>query len=122
MKQSRTLEELQSLVSDGDVHAFYVSKYWKSKRKEILERDHYECQRCKGTFIIESKPIKHITITKATCVHHIVPLKDNFNLALVNDNLVSLCFNCHEIVEERAGGFKAHWFKHKKKPLTDEKW
>ena len=42
MKKRRTLEEVKQLVNDGDVHAFYVSREWKDKRIEILNRDHYE--------------------------------------------------------------------------------
>lgn len=46
-------------------------------------------------------------------------MKDCFELALDDDNLVSLCFECHEIVEGRDGTWKK--FKYKKK-LTKEMW
>lgn len=113
MKKRRTLEEVKQLVNDGDIHAFYVSREWKDKRIEILNRDHYECQRCKGNYVVESKPIKRIKIKRAKYVHHIIPMKDCFELALDDDNLVSLCFECHEIVEGRDGTWKK--FKYKKK-------
>ena len=119
MKKRRTLEEVKQLVNDGDVHAFYVSREWKDKRIEILNRDHYECQRCKGNYVVESKPLKRIKIKRAKYVHHIIPMKDCFELALDDDNLVSLCFECHEIVEGRDGTWKK--FKYKKK-LTKEMW
>lgn len=119
MKKSRTLEELQELVNNGNVHAFYVSRQWKDKRLSIFERDHYECQRCKGNFITPNNPIKRVRITKAKYVHHIVPLKDNFQLALVDDNLVSLCFRCHEIVEGRDDISK---YSYKKQIVSEEKW
>ena len=119
MKKRRNLYVVKQLVSDGDVHAFYVSREWKDKRIEILNRDHYECQRCKGNYVVESKPIKRIKIKRAKYVHHIIPMKDCFELALDDDNLVSLCFECHEIVEGRDGTWKK--FKHKKK-LTKEMW
>ena len=45
-------------------------------------------------------------------------MKDYFESALEDDNLISLCFECHEIVEERTG----NRFKQKKKYLTQEKW
>ena len=50
---------------------------------------------------------------------YIIAMKDCFELALDDDNLVSLCFECHEIVEGRDGTWKK--FKHKKK-LTKEMW
>ncbi|NLG89793.1 MAG: HNH endonuclease, partial [Clostridiaceae bacterium] len=64
---------------------FYKSKEWKRKRKEILRRDNYECQRCKreGGF------------SKATTVHHIKHLDKHPELALVDSNLESLCGVCH---------------------------
>lgn len=67
---------------------FYKSTVWINKRKEILKRDHNECQRCKskGRF------------SKADCVHHIKHLKNRPDLALTNDNLISLCNTCHNEV------------------------
>lgn len=67
---------------------FYKSTVWINKRKEILKRDHNECQRCKskGGF------------SKAECVHHIKHLKDRPDLSLVDDNLISLCNVCHNEV------------------------
>ncbi|WP_279000960.1 HNH endonuclease [Thomasclavelia cocleata] len=83
-----------------------------------MERDNNECQRCKGKFIIEKYPVKRIKIVKAKYVHHIKPMKDYFDEALDADNLVSLCFNCHEIVEGRAGKLRKPF----KKRLTEERW
>ena len=79
-----TLKEIVRLVKEGK---FYKSSAWEKKRLEILERDNYECQRCKekGGF------------SPATCVHHIKHLKDRPDLALDDDNLVSLCDACHNL-------------------------
>ena len=71
----------------GNVRKFYKSKPWRKKRREILRRDNRECQRCK------SKGKYH----KAETVHHKRHLKDCPELALVDSNLISLCFNCHNI-------------------------
>lgn len=75
-------------IKRGNVKAFYISTEWINKRKEILKRDHNECQRCKarGKF--------HI----AECVHHIKHLKDRTDLALEDSNLISLCNTCHNEV------------------------
>jgi 5-methylcytosine-specific restriction protein A len=117
-KKRRSLEEIQTLVNKGNEHAFYVSREWKDVRKEVLNRDNNECQRCKGNFVVDHHPIKKVCVTKARYVHHIKPMKDYFSYALDMDNLVSLCFSCHEIVEGRSG----KWKKPSKKRLTEEKW
>lgn len=111
------MEEVQMLVAAGDVHAFYISKEWIDKREDILKRDHYKCQRCLGKFIY-GEPVKKIRLRDAKYVHHIRPMKEHFELALADDNLVSLCFQCHEIVEGRTGNI----IRKKKKRLTEEKW
>lgn len=67
------------------IRQFYLSAAWLHKRDDILERDNNECQRCK----------KRGKYHKAECVHHIKHLKDRPDLKLINSNLISLCYNCH---------------------------
>ena len=64
---------------------FYKTREWGQKRLEILERDNYECQRCKaeGRF------------SPAVVVHHVQHLDRHPELALEDDNLLSLCEPCH---------------------------
>lgn len=69
-------------------HAFYHTPQWYRKRREILARDHGECQKCR-----EKSPA---VFTRANTVHHIKHLKDEPELALTDDNLVSLCSDCHD--------------------------
>lgn len=78
-------KDLIRAIQEGNVHKFYVSKTWRRKRKQILERDHNECQKCKsrGRF------------SKATTVHHKKHLRDRPDLALTDINLISLCDSCH---------------------------
>jgi 5-methylcytosine-specific restriction endonuclease McrA len=82
-----TIKEIRALIRSGQIKRFYKSKEWKRKRKEILRRDNYECQRCKreGGF------------SKATTVHHIKHLDEHPELALVDSNLESLCGACPTI-------------------------
>jgi 5-methylcytosine-specific restriction endonuclease McrA len=89
------------------VRQFYLSAAWLHKRDKILERDHYECQKHK----------KQGRFAKATCVHHIKHLKDRPDLALADDNLISLCDSCHN--EEHPE--KLH-LNDKKKFVNEEKW
>lgn len=65
---------------------FYKTYKWKIKRKEILVRDNYECQKCKARG----------KVAKATTVHHKKEYKYFPNLALTDENLQSLCRACHE--------------------------
>lgn len=66
--------------------ALYHTGEWKRKRDEILRRDHFACQMCKA----KGK------YTRADTVHHIKHLRDVPELALTDDNLMSLCASCHE--------------------------
>lgn len=81
-------KELLKSIESGDVERFYKSSEWINKRKDIIKRDNQECQRCKvnGRY------------HKAECVHHIKHVKHRPDLALVDCNLVSLCFTCHNEV------------------------
>jgi 5-methylcytosine-specific restriction endonuclease McrA len=64
---------------------FYNSSAWKNKRREILKRDNYTCTNCDE---------------RATEVHHKIELTpkniNDIRIALGNDNLVSLCHDCHK--------------------------
>lgn len=63
----------------------YTSKKWLRKRKEILKRDGYRCQEC-------SRYGRHVD---ANIVHHIKHTDEYPELAYVNENLQSLCAECH---------------------------
>ena len=110
-------------MTDKEVKAFYNSSAWKHKRVEILMRDHYECQDCRkrlrdaadsGTLLAG----RERKIWPAEEVHHIKELKEHPDLALNDDNLVSLCTQCHNIRHGRT----PHRFVRRKKRLTEEKW
>lgn len=65
--------------------SFYKSKQWVKKRERILKRDKYMCQNCK----------RYGKARQATTVHHIKHLEEFPELALVDENLISLCAECH---------------------------
>lgn len=71
------------------VRRFYNGKAWRKKRVFILQRDHYTCQCYK---LFGGKPCGKI----ATEVHHIKELEDYPELALVDENLLSMFRDCHE--------------------------
>ncbi|ASA22094.1 endonuclease [Paenibacillus donghaensis] len=70
---------------DKGSRAFYRSTAWETARVQALIRDNYLCQHC----------IKRKKLTPADMVHHIKPLSDYPDLALVLENLLSLCNGCH---------------------------
>lgn len=69
---------------------------WQKKREDIKERDKYLCQAC-----IRNLPG---TINKYTynnlSVHHAVPLEEDFEKRLDDNNLITLCdYPHHEMAE-----------------------
>lgn len=76
---------------DKEIVKFRNSKEWKNKRNEIGMRDKHLCRYC-----LKNNRIIYESID----VHHIIPLKNNFELRLDNNNLISLCRMCHEEAEK----------------------
>lgn len=70
---------------------FYKSTAWIKKRKEIVERDNNECQRCK------SLGLATVGQVAALDVHHINHLEDSWEQRLDDDNLITLCRSCHNL-------------------------
>lgn len=70
---------------------FYHGKEWKQLRKAALHRDQGMCQDCMDAFRrgVGGKP------RRAEMVHHLVPREERPDLALVLENLRSLCNQCH---------------------------
>lgn len=87
-------------------------------RPTALDRDHYECQRCWHNWDSEQYPNKRPKkLSIAKTVHHIYPLEQYPEYAKDLNNLVSLCYRCHNEVEGR------DWFKfksYKQKPKINE--
>ena len=113
----------ENIITDKEVKQFYNSKEWKRKRAKILERDHHECRDCRNR--IADAYMNGITLTKSEAkirrgceVHHIKELREYPNLALNNDNLISLCTQCHNVRHGR----NPKRFVRKKKLLTAERW
>jgi len=105
-------EYLLEAIEAGDVKKFYKSGVWKNKREQILKRDNFECQRCK----------RNGEFSKAKVVHHIKHLDEFPELALDDDNLESLCKQCHNKEHpEKYEKFKDNWQK-RNKPDIPERW
>lgn len=103
-------------IKEGNSQTFYMSYVWRKKRLKILDRDNWECQRCKKLGRVSTVGIKEDgEREEGLTVHHIKELKDYPELGLTNSNLTTLCFNCHNIIHDRFEG---------KKPKIDipERW
>lgn len=110
-------------MTEKEVKAFYNSSAWKHKRIEILDRDYHECQDCKARLKKALKEKIKLTgedkkIRRAVEVHHIKELREHPELSLADNNLVSLCTQCHNIRHGR----NPKRFVRKKKFVTAEKW
>lgn len=68
---------------------FYNSVAWKLKRHEILDRDSYECQWCKEKGLVTTQ------FNSILEIDHIKELETHPGLAMDNDNLRTLCKDCH---------------------------
>lgn len=75
--------------NDKEYTDFYKTKEWKKVSNLVTLRDLGLCQQCK----------REGRTTIADMVHHIKPLKKAFHLRLVQSNLESLCFNCHNKID-----------------------
>jgi len=93
--------------------AFYNSGDWRTKRQEILARDHYECQWCKAEGRVTVADISTLE------VDHIKELAEYPELALDDNNLRTLCKDCHNKRHRRAK-YRANNPKLTK--WTDERW
>ena len=101
-------KELLDAIQQGNTRRFYKSREWKRKRKDIIRRDDNECQKCK----------REGGAGRAETVHHMKHLKDFPELALVDSNLISLCYQCHN--EEHPEKLQTQATK--KKIIIEERW
>lgn len=77
---------------DERARRFYHSPEWRALRAWVLARDAYLCQRC----------LRQQRITRATTVHHIVPIRVDWSRRLDPANCQSVCARCHGEAEAEA--------------------
>lgn len=83
MKPKRKKEPTQ-------INKFRWSRKWTEKREQIRERDNYLCLVCKAENRFTYEDLE---------VHHIVPLEEDYNLRLDDDNLITLCVIHHKAAD-----------------------
>ena len=81
----------------GEVGAFRRTHAWRVKSLDIRDRDYNTCRVCAdgkyGTYAGKQYQ------TQGLSVHHIVPLAEDYDLRLEDDNLITLCPYHHEQAE-----------------------
>lgn len=77
-------------TSDAEIAAFRRSNAWKSKSEDIRDRDGNLCRWCLRNRMICRENLS---------VHHILALKTAWERRLDDDNLVTLCGECHKLAD-----------------------
>lgn len=80
---------------DTKADKFRKTKAWTKKSLEIRQRDKYLCQVCINNLY---HTISQYNFDKLE-VHHIVPINEDYNKRLDNDNLITLCNFHHKMAE-----------------------
>lgn len=75
---------------------FRGTNLWAKKSIEIRERDLYLCRVCMTE---RYNTVKKLNYDKLE-VHHIVPLSEDYNKRLDNNNLITLCKYHHRLAED----------------------
>ena len=82
-----------------EVDKFRWTNNWQNKREEIKKRDLYLCQICiRELYLSESEADKKYN-TKDLEVHHNIPINEDYNKRLDNDNLLTVCDYHHKMCE-----------------------
>lgn len=86
----------QRSKANKKVYDFHRSHKWKGKSVAIRERDNYCCQICaRGLYNPDRK-----YETDNISVHHIVPIAEDWDKRLDDENLITLCAKHHEKAEK----------------------
>ncbi len=75
--------------------SFRKTNDWTLKSREIRDRDKYCCLCCKAMLIGTTRQLNTYDLS----VHHIVPIEEDYQLRLSNENLITLCAVHHEMCE-----------------------
>ncbi len=76
-------------------NTFRKSNKWTEKSIEIRQRDRYLCRVCENNLYNTIRQINY----KSLEVHHIIPINEDYNKRLDNDNLITLCTYHHHMAD-----------------------
>jgi 5-methylcytosine-specific restriction endonuclease McrA len=74
---------------------FRRSNAWTEKSQQIRKRDRYMCLCCKAQMI--GTVVQYNT--RDISVHHIIPIEEEYDRRLDDDNLITVCPTHHEMCE-----------------------
>ncbi|WP_066316934.1 HNH endonuclease [Bacillus sp. FJAT-29814] len=77
------------------IDKFRRTRAWTNKSKQIRERDKHLCQVCIRKLHNTQQQYNFTNIE----VHHIVPIVEDWNKRLDDENLISLCSNHHKMAD-----------------------
>lgn len=78
-----------------EIDKFRWTRIWQKKREEIKKRDLHLCQICiRELYNTETK-----YNTQNLEVHHNIPINEDYNKRLENNNLLTVCYYHHELCE-----------------------
>ena len=87
----------QSKKEITDKDKFRSTAAWQCKAEEIKQRDSYLCQICIRDLYDTFIKYNYSDLS----VHHAIPLEDDFDKRLDNDNLLTICGRHHEMAEKK---------------------
>lgn len=70
---------------------FRSSGRWQKQRDIVLDLDHYMCAACRDEGKYNTEYLE---------AHHIIPLSEDWNLRLDEDNIITLCERHHEYADQ----------------------
>lgn len=91
VKQVRQWRRTYDSKRDPKYKQFYKSANWLKLRDYVLKRDNYLCTEC----------IKSGKLTTCNTVHHIIEIREDMSKSLDQDNLTTLCYECHNKIHKR---------------------
>ena len=74
---------------------FRWTQAWQRKREEIKDRDKHLCQVCIRNLYDTHNQYTYDDLE----VHHAIPLEEDFEKRLDNENLITICEGHHEMAE-----------------------
>ena len=80
---------------DSKSDKFRKTKAWTNKSIEIRQRDKYLCQVCINNLYNTINTYNYDKLE----VHHIIPVNEDYDKRLDNDNLITLCNYHHKMAE-----------------------
>ena len=81
-------------ISEAD--RFRWTSKWQKKRREIKERDNFICQICLREMYDPERKFE----TDNLSVHHMIPVEEDWDKRLDNNNLLTICEKHHIMAEQ----------------------